>query len=217
MANTTKEQLKGVDGLFRKQENQIELVIALVLIIVLALSYFVFAPMYRSYAASNIEIANLAVQRQTLEDKKTNLLGLKDLIASRTSFIASVQDILPVDQQVPEVLFTLEKIATKNGLALTDFTPRLREEQREVITNPETGETSVRVANQYRTVQLDFNLTGSYDQVKQFVLDLQNNIRPIDIQSISINGGGELQRESGTPSPLRFSVTAHTYFQPEGQ
>ncbi|MFA7309253.1 MAG: type 4a pilus biogenesis protein PilO [Patescibacteria group bacterium] len=211
MENTKKTSQLG--SFISGHENQVNMVIVLVLIVVFSLWYFSFLPTKANLHDTKIQIENLKRDVAALQEKRVRLGSLEKNIEQRAAFVSEVLDVLPDTQQVPEVLFTLEQLAQKNNLYITDFTPKNKEEERVVI----PGEVAPRnTVAAWKTVQLEFNLTGSYADLKQFLHDLESNIRPIDVQTITINGGGELNPDK-TPQPLRFGVTAFTYYQEVGK
>ena len=60
-------------------------------------------------------------------------------------------------------------------------------------------------------MEIQFDVTGSYLDFKQFLIALEKNIRPIDIISINAtSSGGVLDSESDM---LRFSIKGNIYYQ----
>jgi Tfp pilus assembly protein PilO len=55
-------------------------------------------------------------------------------------------------------------------------------------------------------IPISFAVDGPYQSIENVINDIQNNIRPIQIQSLAI---------SGDESDIQLNVTAQTYYQPE--
>lgn len=54
-------------------------------------------------------------------------------------------------------------------------------------------------------IQLSLQVEGSYEAIKQYILNLENSIRPIHVTAVTYKG---------TNSSLQASLTAVTYYQP---
>lgn len=178
-------------------------IVVLVVLVCFGLGYFVFIPLSNSYSNQRIQTADLTRQRDVLQKKSAVLRGLEKDIQSRADFLAKTEDAMPAASQIPEFLVAISKYASDNSLYITNFAPKT-EDKNKVI--PQSG------PDAYNTTEVDFDVTGSYLNMKQFIKSLEENIRPINIIAISITGGGEISSTNPT-EVLRFSIRANIYYK----
>jgi len=188
------------------------LVVVGVIVICLVVGYFVFWPAASGYKTARIDFANLSTTKQDLLQQQANLESLKNDISERSDFISKTEEAMPTTSQIPELIVTLSNFANNNSLYITNFSPK------EVASTTAGG--AVNPANpapvlNYNTVEIDFDITGSYSDLKQFIKDIETNIRPIDIVSISVSGGGQISSTTSAES-LRFSIKAYVYYEKQG-
>jgi len=191
---------KKVSELFRiDKKQQTTLVLLLTIILTLAFGYLLTLPIQSSYAANQLNYKNLELQKSSLQANQDILIKLAKEKETRAEFLSRVTDAMPNSPQIPEILVTLEKMAADNNLVIANFTPKA------------TDETRVSPAVNYKSMTLNFDISGSYPDMKNFLKDLENNIRPINILTISITGGGEITQAS--TQLLRFSIKALVYYK----
>jgi len=200
---------KKVQEFLRGKDGQQSAIISLIIILVFIIIYFLLRPINIAYKNTKINIENFKKEKEILITKKTKLKNLEQIMEEKKDFIAQVKDILPTTPQIPEILVTLEELAEANSLYITNFLPK--EKEQEVRRGRKTGE---EVKEEWKIFELRFDLTGTYSSMKQFIKDLEKNIRPVDIKAIRFTGGGETVR--GIAQPLRFGITAYIYYQEEG-
>lgn len=186
-----------------KPEEQISLVIFVVVVLCFVLGYFVLMPFASSYKANKISAIDLTNEKDSLLKKQTMLKNLGKDIENRKDFIEKTRFVLPTDPQVPEALVAIEKLASANSLYITSFVPK-EEAKAGATANSQTKK-------DYKSMEVQFDVSGSYLDFKNFLEDLEKNIRPVAITSINVSGGGEtsLQKEE----VLKFNIKANIYYQ----
>ncbi len=207
----TKKNKPTIDGkkvkeFLSNRETMAKGAASLSLILVFALAYFILRPINISYKDSKINIENLKKEKEILTEKKVKLNNLEKSLKENEMFIARVEDSLPGDSDIPEILVTLEEIAKKHSLYISNLSPKEVTEQKVGARN-----TSQIKKEEWKTTMIQFDLVGRYLDMKNFIEDLEENIRPVNIKSVKISGGGQYLK--GSPQPLRFSISAHIYHQ----
>ena len=208
-----KEQIRKLFG--DKDAIRTEM-LSLVLVLAIMMVYFILRPINISYKQAKANIVNLKNEENTLIEKKEKLNSLSVNLEDKKVFISEVEDILPKTPEIPEMVLSIEKMAKDNSLYMTNFLPvdkGLGEGagQATKIIIGGSGVTSNKT--DWNTIEIQFDLMGSYPSIAKFLKDLEKNIRPVDIKSIRITGGGELAY--GVAQPLRFGITANIFYQPE--
>ncbi len=206
-----------MEEFFRAGENQTGAIIFLAILIVGVLGYLVFSPLYGAYRQNRVDIANNTNEKILLEEKKTKLENLAKLLDEQKGFIAEVEKSLPKSPEIPEALVTLEKVASDNSLFVTNFTPKESLATEKTVVSGESGvgataPGSAPVAiSTWKTQEINFDVTGNYSSVYDFIKELESNIRPFHIKIISVNSSADAIRAGQTV--LRFSVTANIFYQ----
>lgn len=126
------------------------------------------------------------------------LVANQDLASVKTdpndSTTKSVLDALPINADSAALATSLQKaILSRSGVSI------------ESITVPAESAGSQQTAATPQEMKFSFVVTGTYDQVKNLVHDLERTIRPIKVTGISMNG---------SDANLRVTVDATTYYQP---
>jgi hypothetical protein len=108
-----------------------------------------------------------------------------------------VLDALPSKYDFPAVATSLEKLMSVNGLSINSISGS----DDEVAQSDSTATTP-------QPVEMPFQVSfsGNTDQTAAFFATLQNSIRPILVQNVTI---------SGSDAQVTTSVSALTYYQPE--
>ena len=109
-----------------------------------------------------------------------------------------ILDALPSSYDFPALTSSIEKILTNNGLKIGSITG----------TDDQLAQQSNTSSPSPQPVSIPFSFSVSnanYTSVQQLITALQNSIRPIQIDSLTLNGGA---------ANMTLTVNAHTYFQP---
>jgi Tfp pilus assembly protein PilO len=196
-----KKPAKKLSDYFKVGEkDQTMTLMVLIILICFGLGYFVFMPIASNYNLERIKTANLDREKNNLNDKQIVLKGLQTDLDQRAPFIDLTNNAMPTTSQIPELLVTLSQLASNNSLYMTNFSPKPEDV-------PKTG-----TIVEYSTVKVEFDVKGSYLDLKQFLKDIESNLRPINITSINISGGGEISKETSTEI-LQFNVNCEVYYK----
>jgi hypothetical protein len=109
-----------------------------------------------------------------------------------------ILDALPPSYDFPALTSSIEKILNDNGLNITSITGTDDQLNQQGNTSSPTPQ----------PVEMPFSFTvgnATYQQVQQLITKLQQSIRPIQIDSLTVAGG---------TTNMTVTVNAHTYYQP---
>lgn len=148
-------------------------------------------PTYDQVMAQRDAIAQRADIIKNRSDIINNIATLTKEYSKRSSDIARFTSIVPDKKSVPELVSSLQALTTQNGLQLETI----------ALSGGTTKST-----DPYQGQPIDLTLTGSYPAFKSFLMNLEKNIRIIDIVSISASPISE-------NSPIiNFSVKGNAYY-----
>jgi Tfp pilus assembly protein PilO len=174
--------------------------------------------------AAIIIYSNLTVPAYTaLDERRAELNSLDQLYARKEKAIADVQSVLkdydsdqklkglqdvissslPNNPQQSEILNQVRAIAGVNQLSLTDMSLNVSS-----IQNVAAKATSTQLIKPVAAISMQFKVIGYYADIKNFISSLENNLRIMDIRSITIDPLGKPDQDY-----YRADLTVITYYQ----
>lgn len=124
-------------------------------------------------------------------DILSNIKTLSLEYSNKATDITRFASMVPDKKGVPEILSSIQALATQNGLQLSTIA---------------LSESSNPGVAGYQTQLIDLGLSGGYLAFKSFLIAIERNIRLIDITSISASPTSE-------NSPIiNFSVKGNAYY-----
>ena len=150
---------------------------------------------------------------QTLKDKQMadeNLLNdqrdavnavnkLRDQYQSLTDIQNSIAMVLPSREEVPSIVQQIQGIAGLNNMTITGLSlqyPPSKAVPKDSLVKPVS------------IVRITVKLTGDYRNLKSYLEGLEINIRLMDVNSLSIDGGGAAGKTA-----LNYSLIIDAYYQ----
>jgi len=167
----------------------------------LAAGYFLVWPQYKAVQDSK---ANLAAKQTVVNERKASIDSVKNLVADlekKRASLSAIDEALPLSPDLPVLLANVEYLANQSGMAVENLQiqsstgPSASSGQVEAI-EPKTG-----------TIGIDLTVQGRYPQLLALILNVEKNLRLMDIKSISF---GPPDEETGSRS---YAVQLLTYYQ----
>jgi len=173
------------------------LILPLILFIAAAaIIFWVLLPLWHSTQAA-LELKkgneNNLAQRKQLAANLERLIGQYN---ERASDLASFSKAIPVGQNIPELLISLEALASENGLIFSgvDFKPK-----------------DLKTSN-IKTLIMEIKVKGSYPAFQNYLKGMEKSLRLFDVTSISFNGIAPGQVNVNLNN-LEFNLSVNTYYQ----
>lgn len=157
-------------------------------------------------AKTQTTLAHNITNAKELKNKIQNLLADTNLAKVKASpddtTLKVVLDALPTTDDKAALASSLQQqILPKSGSNLTALTT-ISQSSGGTLADP----TATAPAGGAQTATFDFGTTGSYDQVKNMLLDLERTIRPMNVTTLSLQG---------SDNALTTTVQGVTYYLPE--
>ncbi len=149
----------------------------------------------------NIDTYNkLAVSYNTFNKATPNVIGGVPGAAGEKdgSNAKIILDALPSSYDFPALTSSIEKLVNASNLKLSSITG----------TDDEVNQQKTKAQATPKAVPIPFAFAvkdANYTSVKALISSLERSIRPIQIDTIEVSGGG---------NSMTVTVNAHTYFQP---
>ena len=173
------------------------LILPLILFIAAAaIIFWVLLPLWHSTQAA-LELKkgneNNLAQRKQLAANLERLIGQYN---ERASDLTSFSKAIPVGQNIPELLISLEALASENGLIFSgvDFKPK-----------------DLKTSN-IKTLIMEIKVKGSYPAFQNYLKGMEKSLRLFDVTSISFNGIAPGQVNINLNN-LEFNLLVNTYYQ----
>jgi len=163
-------------------------------------------------------IQNILSVRKQIEAEKENFSqsqaflekveGLIDVYEQNKESIDKMGDILPQEEDIPNLIVQVEALVFEQGLILDKLEINSPTEQAASGRAEEIRAGGQAATQQkYKTLNIDLGFTGDYWAMKNFLKATEENMRLIDIDSISLSPQEEA---SGI---FTFTLTLKTYYQ----
>ena len=181
-------------------------IVPLLILVIAASAYFVLLPKYKALN----EAKQVLVEKQTeVSEKEAQLQGVRDLISdlkSKKEQLASLDEALPDAPRVPELLANVESLSLSSGLLMSNLQLTIPQRSSgDSKATPLVQGISGPLDN-LGIVQVDLILKGKYVNLKTFLTNLEQNLRLMDILSLTFT---PIQEENDAQD---FALKIQTYY-----
>lgn len=196
---------------------QLGLVIILALMIDFVIGFFVIKPQLDGIKISKIAKTVSDSQTKINSDKAAAIKDLDQRITNYQDSVSKFEKVLPVSSDVPGLLATIEDVAARNGVFITNISPQSKAEA--VI--PGGGAASKKT---YQTDSYSMTMVGDFNSntdqglsnininAMGFLDALEKSARPIVVKDIKISGGNG--QSKGKIMPVTITMDFETYYLP---
>ena len=155
---------------------------------------------HKQLVANAQSFTNLQAAYQAFNDTSTNALGGSSTGSGNNDGDNTklILDALPSSYDFPALTSSVEKILNAGNFTISSITG----------TDDQVAQQSNSASPKPQPVSMPFSFTvtnASYGSIQQLVTVLQQSIRPIQIDSLTL---------SGETNNMQITVNAHTYYQP---
>lgn len=129
--------------------------------------------------------------------------------------LQKLDSILPNNQDIPNLLVQIEALANDGGVVLKDVVITASSEDKTTSKAQEirTGDVSQeKIPTDYKSININLKLTTSYESFKNFLKTIENNLRLVDIDSISFSSQAKDNTKEGG-NTFDFDIMLKTYYQ----
>lgn len=132
-----------------------------------ALGYFVLRPMLTTYHDQQVARAARKVEIIDLTQRKSDLLKVRDQLTRYKAQVERLALAVPIDEQYPELLSQLAGLAGESQVILSSIQPTRNSQNDQYVTATVT-------------------IRGSFPQMVNFAERVEQNLRPIRVQSLNL-------------------------------
>lgn len=185
--------------------------------------FFMFAnPIYNDISTLQAQVAsyNDALNNsKALENERDKLTAQYNTIDPNN--LIKLQKLLPNNVDNIRLILEIEQMASPYGMALTGVKYNATDTNATAAAPTVTtaviqgGEIIKPVSKDYGTFDLEFSTSGTYDNFINFTKDLENNLRIVDISSISFSSntmGAGANLKTISPEIYKYDFHIKTYW-----
>ncbi len=171
-------------------------------------------PLYQSISLEKEQVASY---NEALDNSKALESERDKLTQKYNSFnpedLSRLQKLLPDNVDNIRLILEIEKIASPYGMVLKDVKYDAMSDSAAVSQTGgiiQGGESSSH--KDYGIWNLEFSTQGTYNNFINFIKDLENNLRIVDISSIQFSSNANIGLNPSLPEAYRYSFKIRTYW-----
>ncbi|MFC1663727.1 type 4a pilus biogenesis protein PilO [Patescibacteria group bacterium] len=168
------------------------IIIAICLFVALALGAGLLWPNYQDLKILQKKIEEKGIELQYKEEYFSELKKTSEALKEYSQKLLKIDAALPASPDLPSLFDFLQKASSQSGLVLNEI--------KIVSTNSFNKDLNV------QETSLFLSLSGSYSALKDFLLNLQNSARLIEVESISF-----LSPEKGETFFFNLKIKIYSY------
>lgn len=158
---------------------------------------------FQGLRESSEHLEELSTEFDTLIKNRDSLVDLINVVSKKD--LERIDKALPKGSQAGEVLVVLENLVGKHGLTLQSI--GLQSVNEPASETKILSQTSVRPVDAIREFPVDLNIKGPYESFKNFLAEIEKNLRITDVTSLSFGA------PSGADDKINFNVRIKMYYQ----
>ncbi|MBU1167582.1 type 4a pilus biogenesis protein PilO [Patescibacteria group bacterium] len=168
------------------------------------------------------QYGNMEIKKTELETKQTEKEALEQEVADLNTLIteyqkakasvSEVNNILPSKEALPELIYQLEDIASKEAGVLFEGASFSEVEDTTVSAAQAAASGQPAIKKGLKKVAVNVGVRGTYTGLKQYLDALQENMRLIDVTSVEFSSNVE-EGEAAGLNVFDYKIGMLTYYQ----
>jgi Tfp pilus assembly protein PilO len=173
-------------------------IVSVILIaLTILLGYFVLMPRWNSYNEAQQVLEDKLAQKAQLEKGQAQLNSFLNEYKQNLSSANLLNQALPLSKpELYNVLNSLDTLTKQSGLTLGGLS---------IVDTPES-DTLGAVPSSILPIDLGLTVYGNYSAFKFFLTNLESNLRIIDVNALTVQGGE-------TANSMGFNMVFRSYYQ----
>ena len=181
--------------------------IIICILISVILGFFLLSPQYQKFSDARWQVKENETERDNQEEYFDYIEGLSKDLESYKEQKSVILSALPSSPDTPDLLNFLASASNKNGLNLQKIVSFSAGPAKKV-TGTAAGKEEVPVSG-VKEINIEFEVSGNYEALKNFISTLEQSARIIEIESVSLKKK-MVEDESSMPS-YGLKIKTHYY------
>jgi len=182
--------------------------IIICLILSVVLGFFLLWPQYQKFSEERWRVKEKEVERNNQEEYFNHLNKLSEELKGYEEELSKIDSAFPLDPDIPDLLNFLALASSQNGLSfekVNSFSADSAKKSKTATSGQEEVPTK-----RYKELTIEFEVSGEYPSLKNFVSTLEKSARIIEIESISLKKKTSQLKEEGPPL-YNFKIKTYYY------
>lgn len=181
------------------------IMVPLIVLVILAVGYFMMLPRYHGVRQQRVLLAAKQDEVKKSKEILDQLKGLVKEFDAKHEQATAITDTLPTAPEIPEILANFDYLAKQSGLTLVNLQITLPSATPNAA--PPKPDAVATLTENLVEMRIDLTLAGKYPNLKNFLTNLEQNARLLDLKSLNFN-------ESSEANGLQnFVLKIQTYYQ----
>ncbi|MBI4050730.1 MAG: type 4a pilus biogenesis protein PilO [Candidatus Doudnabacteria bacterium] len=167
------------------------IIVPLLVIAIGAAGYFLLWPQYRDTQGKRQALAD---KKAAVAEREAELASIQALVSDlneKRAELEIAEEALPKEPDMPQLLATLDNIATLSGIFIASLQPALPAQK---------------AGDNLGIVQITLTLKGRYENLRAFLLNAEQNLRLFDVKSVIFSPIDESLIQE-------YNLVINTYYQ----
>lgn len=143
---------------------------------------------------------------KALENERDKLTSKYNAISRED--LDRLEKLLPDNIDNIRLILEIGKIASPYGMVLKDVKYNATETQKEGVVQAGAGAPTAQT--DYKTLDMEFSVTGTYNNFINFTQDLESNLRIVDVSSVMFSSDTDLK--TNPSGAYKYSFKIKTYW-----
>lgn len=173
--------------------------IALILFIVLLIVFFLVVPEYKTFASLQTELGEKKAEFNAEFDYYASIAKIYFELQSRKEDLAKIDDALPKDSNLGQLIYFFQKTAAENGIMVKDL----------FLSKTSPNNISEEGGSSVKDIIFSMDLIGEYSSLENFLVALEKSSRLFEVTNISF---GSALQSSLQPDQQQFQAEGISNF-----
>ena len=176
------------------------IVSALILFIILLLVFFLVVPEYKTFGKLRTEFSEKRAEYNAEFDYYAAIAKAHSDLQSRQDDIKKIDDALPHDSDIGNLIYFFQEIAKENGMIFKDLFLSKTSSSKTSSSAPRSNSAQSGLNNKVKDMVFSIDLIGSYPSLGSFIISLEKSSRLFEITNISFGSTNSQLSQLSQPS-----------------
>ena len=172
------------------------IIIALTLVIILLLVFFLVVPEYNNFKASQVVLGEKVAEFSAKYDYYATISKAMAELQSRKDDIKKIDDALPQNSDLGKIIYFLQETAKDKGLVVKDS----------FLSKSSVNNSKANAGNVIKDISFSLDLSGNYLALGNFISALESSSRIFEITSISFSAPANSVSQN-----FNMQIITHSY------
>ena len=183
-------------------------------LVAILLGVFVISPKYREYNDTNLKIKIKNIDIDNQQKYFSQIRDTSEKLKNYEEELKKINYALPKEPSLPEVLEFLTQASSQNGMTFKKLIssavvlPKTATKASDSSSASESEKSEI--SPRLKEISVEFEVSGDYSSLKNFIITLEKNARLIEIESISFSSRQTKTTQGFSPT-FAFKIKTYSF------